>query len=358
MDWKASRLDYLWAVGVVTACTLAGFSMVPRFDLVNVAMIYLLGVVWIALRHSRGAAIFGSIASVVLFDVLFVPPQGALTVDDVQYVLTFAIILAVALVVSNLVAGIRREAHANAGLEVEAETERVRSALLASISHDLRSPLAIMTGASSTLAERGERLLPEERQALARSVFQQSREMSEHVAKVLQMTRLEAGGMTLERDWSSISEIAASALDRMSERLAGHHVMMELVNDLPLIRVDAGLLEQVFCNLLDNAAKHTRAGTIVRLYASAGAEELIVTVEDRGIGLVKKDTERMFDKFHRVPGERAVSGIGLGLSICRAIVSLHRGRIWAEQVLTGGIAIRFSIPLERTPPVPREPLPG
>ena len=354
MGWTG----YAWAAGVVVACTLAGILMTPRLALVNIAMVYLLGVVWIALRHSRGAAIFGSIASIAAFDFLFVPPQGTFTVDDAQYVLTFAIMLAVALVVSGLVDGIRREAHAKAGLEVEAETERVRGALLASISHDLRTPLAVMTGASSSLAESGERLSPVERQALAESVFQQSREISEHVAKVLEMTRFEAGAMKLERDWASLAEIAGSALDRMAERLAGHRVMMEFADDLPLARVDAGLLEQVLCNLLDNAAKHTRTGTIVRLYASAEPGELVVTVEDRGIGLSKKDVERMFDKFHRVPGERAVSGIGLGLSICRAIVHLHRGRIWAEQVLAGGIAIRFSIPLEKTPPVPQESLPG
>src|SRR6185436_8182910 len=230
---------YVWSLAVVGGCTAAGFVMSPRFDPVNVAMVYLLGVVFIAMRHSRGASIFASLASVAAFDFFFVPPQGALTVEDAQYVLTFAIILAVALVISSLVERIRRQAREQAALAIEAETQRIRSTLLASISHDLRTPLAVMTGASSTLAERGERLSAEEREALARSIYEQVREMSERVAKLLQMTRLEVGGIALERDWASLAEIAAAVLSRLRERLTGHRVVLELAEDLPLVRVDA-----------------------------------------------------------------------------------------------------------------------
>src|SRR5438874_11671358 len=215
MDFRWNRLvGYVWAVGAVVACSFVGLAMHPRFDLVNIALVYLLAVVVIALKFSRGPAVVASALSVAAFDYLFVPPRGTFTVDDVQYLLTFAIMLAVALVITELVRNIRQQAAAQAALEVEAETERIRSALLASISHDLRTPLAVMAGASSSLAERGERLSPQEREALAKSIFAQSRELSERVAKVLQMTRLEAGSMTLARDWASVAEIAGSALRR------------------------------------------------------------------------------------------------------------------------------------------------
>jgi two-component system sensor histidine kinase KdpD len=132
--------------------------MATRFDVVNIAMVYLLAVVLIALSFSRGAAVLCAVLSVLAFDVMFVPPRGRLTVDDAQYLLTFAIMVAVALVIAGLMESRRRQSVAQAKLALEAETERVRNTLLASISHDLRTPLSVMMGASSSLMEIGERL--------------------------------------------------------------------------------------------------------------------------------------------------------------------------------------------------------
>jgi two-component system sensor histidine kinase KdpD len=336
-------------------CTLAGWAMHPRFDLVNIAMVYLLAVVIIALRFSRGPAIAASVLAVTAFDVVFVPPRGRLTIDDLQYLLTFAIMLAVALVISRLVENVRRQATQQASLAVEAETERIRSALLASISHDLRTPLAVMAGASSSLAETGGHLDEEARRALAASIFGQAREMSEHVAKVLQMTRLETGALQLERDWAALSEIVGSVLARLAERLAAHRVIVELDEDLPLVRVDATLIEQALGNLLENCARHTPAGTVVRVRAQRRDKDIVVTVEDYAGGLSASELERVFAKFHRGPVEGGGTDIGLGLAICRAIVRLHHGDAWAESVPGGGTAFRFTIPLEDAPAAPREP---
>jgi two-component system sensor histidine kinase KdpD len=306
------------------------------------------------LRSSRIAAALTALLSVAAFDFLFVPPQGKFSVDDAQYLLTFAILLAVGLVISHLVHSMRNQAKAQAVLEVRAETERVRSALLASISHDLRTPLAIMTGASSTLAERGERMSADERRALAQSIYEQARDMSEQVVKILQMTRLQAGAMALQRDWDSIGEIAEAVLRRLHERLAGHRVIVELAGDLPLVRVDASLIEQALGNLLENAARHTPPGTLIRLRARSGAGELVVSVEDFGPGLSDEALERVFAKFQRGSPEAAAGGMGLGLSICRAIIELHGGRAWAEALPGGGTAFRFSLPLEAPPEIPVE----
>ena len=350
-------IGYAWAVAAVAAATLAGWAMHPRFDLVNIAMVYLLAVVVVALRFSRGPAVVASVLCVLAFDFLFVPPRGTLTVDDAQYLLTFAIMLAVALVISRLVDSVRDRAAAQAALEIEAETERIRSALLASISHDLRTPLAVMAGASSSLAESGERLSPAERKALAESVFGQAREMSEHVAKVLQMTRLETGAIRLDRDWVALSEIVGSVLERLSARMAGHRVIVDLPDDLPLLKVDATLIEQALGNLLENAARHTPPETVVRVRAQRRQEEVVVTVEDYGGGLSDADLERVFAKFHRGSVEAAETGMGLGLAICRAIVRLHGGRTWAERIAGGGTAFRFTLPVEESPAVPPESAP-
>jgi two-component system sensor histidine kinase KdpD len=345
-------VGYAWAVAAAAASTILGLAMTPRFDLPNVAMIYLLGVVLVALQCSRGPAIVASVLSVAAFDVLFVPPRGTFTVDDIQYLLTFAIMLAVGLVISHLVESVRKRAQEQATLEVAAETERMRSALLASISHDLRTPLAVMAGASSTLAEAGDRLGPEERRALARSVFDQSRDMSERVAKLLQMTRLDMGAIEIRRDWASMSEIAAAAVARLGEVLEGHRLILEVPGELPLVHVDAALIEQALGNLLENAARHTPAGTVIRLRAQAGEGEVRVTVEDYGGTPPDVDVERIFRKFHDGRIEGTSGGVGLGLAICRAIVKLHGGRAWAERVPAGGMAFHFSLPLAAPPPAP------
>jgi len=344
-------IGYGWAVAATVASTLVGFAMRGRFDLVNIAMVYLLAVVLVALHYARGPAVLTSILCIAAFDVLFVPPQGTFTVDDVQYVFTFAIMLTVGLVISYLVANVRRQAREQAALEVAAETERIRSALLASISHDLRTPLAVMSGASSTLAEAAEKLSSQERQALARSIFEQSRDMAERVTKVLQMTRLETGAIQIDRDWTSVGEVASSALGRMSERLASHRLIVELPDDLPLVKVDAVLVEQALGNLLENAAKHTPAGTVVRLYAKQRTNDLVVSVEDYSGGPSDVDVERIFQKFAHGAIETNAGGVGLGLAICRAIVRLHGGNAWAERVPAGGMVFRFSLPIEQPPGV-------
>lgn len=357
---RASRqwIGYAWAVGATVLCTLVGIAMRERFNLVNIAMVYLLAVVFIALRWSRGPAIVTAVICIAAYDFLFVPPRGTFTVDDVQYLFTFATMVVVALVISRLVESIRRQAREQAALAVEAETERIRSALLASISHDLRTPLAVMAGASSTLAEAADRLTKAERDALARSVVEQSREMSEHVAKVLEMTRLETGAIKLDRDWTDVNDIVTSALARLHDRMALHRVIVEIADDLPLVRVDAALIEQALGNLLENAAKHTPAGTVVRVRGQRQGGDVVLSVEDLGGGLADADMERVFEKFSRGSVDGGGTGMGLGLAICRAIVRLHGGRAWAERVPAGGTAFRFTVPVEQAPSVPPEAAPG
>jgi two-component system sensor histidine kinase KdpD len=349
---------YAWALAATAACTAVGMAMRERFDVVNIAMVYLLAVVAVALRYSRGPAIATTGLSVAAFDFLFVPPQGAFSVDDLQYLLTFAIMLAVGLVISGLKESARRRAAEQARLELEAGTERIRSALLASISHDLRTPLAVIAGASSTLFSKKQSLSESEQAELARSIFEQSRQMSEHVAKVLQMTRLETGAIELQRDWDSLAEIAGTVLRRLADRLATHRIVVDLPDELPLLRVDATLIEQVLVNLLENAVRHTPAGTVVQLRAKLTPGEVVVSVEDFGPGLPESEIERVFAKFHRAPAEGATPGMGLGLAICRAIVRLHGGRVWAERVSGGGLAFRFTLPLEPVPSLPAELAPG
>ncbi|MGH8035964.1 MAG: sensor histidine kinase [Lysobacterales bacterium] len=237
---------------------------------------------------------------------------------------------------------------------IAAETESNRGALLASISHDLRTPLAVLTGASSSLVETGDWLSHEERTALAESIYQQAREVSDQVDKILQMTRIESGVITLNRDWTDLSEIVGAVLARLSGNLAHHHVLVDIADHLPLVFADASLIEQVLVNLLDNARRHTPPGTIVQVRARTEAEDVVVSVVDSGPGIEEGEIERLFVKFQRGAAEGVGSGIGLGLAICRAIVAMHGGKIWAERMLDGGSAFRFSLPLLHAPAPPVE----
>jgi two-component system sensor histidine kinase KdpD len=179
--------------------------------------------------------------------------------------------------------------------------------------------------------------------------------MGQLVANVLEMTRLEAGVIALNRDWHALGEIAGSVLNRLRDALASHPVALSLPDDLPLVRVDATLIEQVLANLLENAAKYTPAGTPLALRAERGEGGLLVSVEDSGPGLPPGDPERLFAKFQRGVAEGAIGGAGLGLAICRAIIRLHGGRIWADRRSPSGTAFRFTLPLEDAPGVPVEP---
>ncbi|MGQ0509076.1 MAG: sensor histidine kinase [Betaproteobacteria bacterium] len=344
---------YAWAAASAAASTLVGLAAGTRLQLVNIAMIYMLAVVVVALRFERGPVIAAAVLGVAAFNFFFVPPVHTFTVDDPQHLLAFGMMLAVGLVISGLTASVRRQAEARARSALEAETERIRSTLLASISHDLRTPLAVIAGAASGLAERGEQMPAAERVALAQSIFRQSREMSELVAKVLDMTRLDSGAVAPRLDWGSMGEIASAVLDRLKDPLSAHMVMVDLPADLPLVRMDAVLVEQVLANLLENAARHTPPRTLVRLRAWVKSGEMVASVEDYGPGLPEGEAGKMFAKFQRAAGTRQ-GGVGLGLAICRAIVELHGGRIWAEAIPGGGTAFRFSLPLEPSPNVPAE----
>jgi len=343
---------YAGAIGMVALCTMLGFLMTPRFDIVNIAMVYLLAVVPAALFLNRGAAILSAVLSVATFDVLFVPPPGTLDIHDLQYLLTFFILLAVALTISFLMQRGRRQALEQARLSVQAETESNRGALLASISHDLRTPLSVLTGASSSLIEAGERMSAEERAELASAIYDRAREMSDQMEKILQMTRIESGVIKLEKDWTAIAEVAESALAKLAGKLAHHYVVLDIPDDLPLVRADAALIEQVLINLLENAARHTPEGTVVQVRAQPEAATLVVSVVDSGPGIPEAEFEQLFVKFHRGVMEGAPSGIGLGLAICQAIARLHGGSMWAERLIDGGSAFRFSLPLDQPPVAP------
>ncbi len=484
---------YGWAVATTLACTAIAFAMYPRLELSNLVMIYLLGVTVAGLRFGRWPAALTAVLNVAAFDFFFVPPRFTMAISDAQYLVTFAVMLIVALVIANLVASVRQQtrvagarerrtallyamsreltvtrglsgmarvavrhvaevfqSHAvillpdangklhhprdraldqsfrsadlavaqwvtdhgrQAGLgtdtlpaapglyvplgderqrlgvlavlpahprrvllpeqrhlletfagqiglaierarlaeaaeaaSLDRERESLRNTLLASISHDLRTPLAVIAGAGGALAEGGSTLDEATRVSLARSIENKATEMSGLVSNVLDLMRFESGQVIPRRDWQTLDDLVAMALQGLEDKLADRPVEMRFPTDLPPVYVDASLIVQVFSNLLDNIAKYTPRGTRVWVAAVLDGQFVRVTVDDEGPGLPPGDPARLFDKFQRGTDEGTTVGVGLGLAICKAIVSAHGGQIEAHRRTGGGARFELTLP--------------
>ncbi len=240
---------------------------------------------------------------------------------------------------------------------LRARTEELRASLLSTVSHDLRTPLATITGAATSL--RGDAGLPSDtREELLESIVDQAERLERLVANLLDMTRLESGAVALHRDWVPFEELVGSALTRLEARLAARRVTVTIAPEVPLLFVDPVLFEQVLVNLLENADKYTPAGTPIEIEVRSEGARVEVDVLDRGPGLPPGAEGRIFEKFFR--GSHAgISGAGLGLAICRAILEAHGGSIDAETRHSGGAAFHLSVPCHGSPPaIPPEESPA
>jgi len=492
MPWS----QYGWAAFIAASCTGIAALMSQRFDLTNLVMVYLLGAAIAGLQLGRGPAALTVVLGVLCLDFFFVPPRFTFAVTDAQYVVTFAVMLAVALTIATLMANVRqqnrvagarerrtamlyamsRELAAAGGLSemeaiavrhiaetftgraaillpdtlgritqaamqpdparlapvdvsiaqwvfdhrrpaglgadalpgapaaylplsgsksalgvlavlpenrrrvllpeqrhlletfasqialaieramlaeaadrarLSAETEALRNTLLASISHDLRTPLAVIGAASSALSDDTLALNPVARRELVASIGIKSKEMEQLISNVLDLMRFETGPVPLRLDWEAVDDLLGLALGNLDVALRGREVKIHIPDELPLVRVDAALMVQVLTNLLDNIVRHAPQGRLIEIAAVADGDRVRVTIDDDGPGLPPGDADRLFAKFQRGKEETAVPGAGLGLAICRAIVEAHGGSIWATRRPIGqGARFAFTLPVQ------------
>ncbi len=231
---------------------------------------------------------------------------------------------------------------------LRARTEEMRSSLLSAVSHDLRTPLAAITGAATTLRD-ADGVALEQRSDLLQTICEEAERLERLLENLLDMTRVESGGLSVKRDWVPVEELIGSALTRLEGKLGSRVVETDLPTDLPLIGVDPVLFEQVFVNLFENAAKYTPEQTPIEVRARTSNAELVIEIADRGPGITPGDEERVFDKFYRGT-HVGIGGVGLGLPICRGIVEAHGGSIRAENRREGGALFRISLPLASEAP--------
>ncbi len=489
-------LLYAQATAVVSVATLASLALRDTLSPTNLLMFYLLGVVVVAMRASHFVPLFATVLSVAAFDFFCVPPYLTMAVDDSQYLVTFAVMLTVGIIISGLTGRIRKQAayavdreartqalyrltsemagetrafdaarrsttissevfnstvvvfledepgkisfhrrttdqlpvpqaeegtaqwvfdHAQkAGrgtdtlpgatalylplkgaervvgvmavilpasngtpeqqhlldnfasqtalaieraratatareAQLQVATEQVRNGLLSAVSHDLRTPLASITGAATTLLSQRENLSPDTQNELLESIAQEAERLSRLVNNLLEITRLESGAVSVNRDWHPLEEIVGAALRRLGPQLAHRRVAIDLPADLPPLSVDDVLIEQLFLNLFENAAKYTPPGSLIQVSARPNQAGVSIEVSDSGPGFAPGDEKLVWEKFYRGNSSTA-RGAGLGLTICRAIVIAHGGTVEAANLPTGGAVIRIWLPLGGKPP--------
>jgi two-component system sensor histidine kinase KdpD len=489
---------YAIAAAAVVGVTVAATPLRNFLDLANIVMLFLLAVFFTAVKLGRGPALLSAFLSVAAFDFFFVPPRLSFAVSDVQYLVTFAVMLIVALITGQLTAGLRfqvtvaesRERRTKALYEmarelsaaladeqiaeiaqrfvaqgfnaratlllldmkdkllpvggvfdpppdigiaqwaldhnelagmstdtlpsapmlyvplrapmrirgvlalqpidrtwlptpeqqqlldtsatliaiaiervhyitvaqdalVHMESERLRNSLLSALSHDLRTPLTALAGLAESLTLAGPSL-PKAQAEIAQAIREEALRTNALVNNLLDMARLETGSVTLRREWQPLEEVIGVALQARASVLAQHAVRVDLPADLPLLELDAVLMERVFCNLLENAAKYTPEGSRIEISARRDGDRVEIVVADNGPGLPAGKEEALFEKFARGHEESAVSGVGLGLAIVRAIVEVHKGTVRAENRPEGGARFVVSLPVGEPPSVPEE----
>jgi two-component system sensor histidine kinase KdpD len=233
---------------------------------------------------------------------------------------------------------------------LQMEAERLRSSLLSTVSHDFRTPLSVITGSASALLEPESKLPPAARRDLAETIHEEAERLNLLVRNLLDMTRIASGAVKVNKEWQPIEAVVGASLSRVEAPLEGRRVEVAIEPSLPLVPIDAVLIEQVLINLLENAAKYTPAGSPIEISAHQEQTDVVIEVADHGPGIPKDLADKIFEKFYRLPRERAGGGAGLGLAICRGVVEAHGGRIWVTSREGGGSTFSFSLPIEGVPP--------
>jgi two-component system sensor histidine kinase KdpD len=235
--------------------------------------------------------------------------------------------------------------------QVVSETERLRSALLSSVSHDLKTPLASIIGSVSSVLEYRDILKPDDQRELLRTVLEESQRLNRYIQNLLDMTRFGADRIELHREWVDLNDLVSAALERLATRLEGFDVRVDLAPAVSLIRVHGTLIEQALVNILDNAAGFSQPGDKLDIRSYSGGDTVVIEIVDRGPGIEAGDREKVFDMFYSAQrGDRDRRGIGLGLAICKSIVDAHGGSIEALPGPDGiGTSMRITLPINPDP---------
>jgi K+-sensing histidine kinase KdpD len=333
--------DYAGTLLIVAVAATIGFGLQrAHVHPANFALLFLTSVLVSAIIYGLWPALCACIVSLLVYNFFFLPPLFTFTIAGTDNIVTLFFFGVVAVVGSNVAARLRRQ-------NVVAETERLRSAMLTSLSHDLRTPLASILGAASSLKMQRASLSADSQDELISTIGEEAERLHRFIGNLLDMTRLDSGAIHPNIQPVDLSDVTGTALHRAEPLLSEHRVVVDFPPDLPLVGLDPVLFEQVLFNLLDNAAKYTPPQTRIELRARDKGQTVQLDVEDEGEGIPAGETERIFDRFHRAQSkDRKRAGTGLGLAICRGFLNAMKGSIVAANRLGGrGAVFTITVPV-------------
>lgn len=367
---------YLAAVLGTSIVTLLLSPFHSQINSTTVALVYLIVVLFLALFWGSGPALLASVLGMLSFNFFFLPPLYTLSVAHAQNWVALAVFFTTAVVVGQLSARAKRRAEeAEAGrreierlfkelqqaferashAEALRESERLKSALLDAVTHDLRTPLASIKASITTLIDeaRGQpvTLDADARLEMLEVIDEECDRLTRFIGGLIELARIEAGELQLRRRWGAVDEIISTAVSRAEPLTRSHPVHIMLEEELPVVRVDANAVSEVVYTLIDNAAKYSQAGAEIRIKAERQKEGVVqIAVEDEGEGVPPELRERVFDKFFRATRDGDVAtkqtGTGMGLAIAKGIVEAHDGKIWIEGGANNkGTRVVFTLPI-------------
>lgn len=353
MNKLSARRQVLRDVGICLAVLVCGTALGFVFDHLgftnsNIMLLYQLGVLLIAIAAShRLYSIVSAISSVFLFNYFFVQPTFTLKAYEAGYPVTFVVMFLTAFISGSLAIQLKESAREREQAAVLIENERLRSAILRTISHDLRTPLTAISGNANNLLANEASFDAQTRRQLYTDIYEDSLWLIELVENLLSSTRLE-NGAALNFSAQLVEELIAEALAHIRPTEQQHSIEVAPMDELLLVRADPRLIVQVLTNLVNNAIQYTPPGSHIRLSAWREGAQVCLSVADDGPGVAPEAQEQLFRSF--APGDRRRSdgrrGLGLGLSLCRAIIRSHGGEITFSENVPHGAVFTFTLPAE------------
>jgi two-component system, OmpR family, sensor histidine kinase KdpD len=337
-------IQYSGSIGLVLLLSLLCFLGTPFIGYKVVAYMLLLAVSILAMLFDILPVLVAAILSALIWNFFFIPPIFTFHIDHTEDMLLFLMYFAVAMVNAVLTSRIRKGEQKIRDREEKEKTIKLYNTLLNSLSHELRTPIATIVGAIDTLKDPNTALSLQHQKQLLEEMDIASTRLNGQVENLLHMSRLETGILQLKKDWCDVQELVHLTLNKFDEAQM-QRIIFEQQEDLPLFKLDAGLMEQVLYNLIHNTFQHTPDNTVITIVIAYQENLLQIWVRDNGQGFPDNEIDQVFDKFYRLKSSKA-GGTGLGLSIVKGFVEAHNGSISLRNIQAHGAEFFIQIPCE------------